>query len=144
MPEDATNPSRSPIDTALCDRIAVFCSRSERFETVDTRPPVAPNSVVAAYDLGYFPNGVKRASLQIRWFETDDSSIHYTEQYRSGNAWECRWDRHPNDHNSREHFHPPPDAATPAEDRTLSDQWRDVLATVLTQLDTRIESFWQE
>ncbi|MFN3270108.1 MAG: response regulator transcription factor, partial [Candidatus Kapaibacteriota bacterium] len=79
--------------------------------------------VIADYDLGYFPSGVTRAYLRIRWFETDDFSIHYSEQYQTGNSWECRWDRHPNDHNTREHFHPPPDAPTPGEDQDYPDEW---------------------
>jgi len=100
--------------------------------------------VIADYDLGYFPNGVTRAYLRIRWFETDDFSIHYSEQYQTSNVWECRWDSHPNDHNAREHFHPPSDASTPGSDREYPDDWRDVLTTVLTRLDDRIEAFWDD
>jgi len=80
----------------------------------------------------------------VRWFETDDFSIHYSEQYQTGTAWDCRWDCHPNDHTTREHFHPPPDASTPGEDTTYSTDWRDVLTTVLTRLDDRIEAFWNQ
>ena len=112
------------------------------FDDIQTQPEYAPNAVVADYDLGYFPSGVTRAYLRIRWFETDDFSIHYSEQYRTGNEWECRWDCHPNDHNIREHFHQPPDASTPGEDADYSDDWRHVLTTVLTDLDGRISTFW--
>ena len=143
MPDDtAEPPSRGPIDTEILDRIAAHLARSERFADIQTRPSYAPNAVVADYDLGYFPNGVTRAYLRIRWFETDDFSIHYSEQYRTEASWECRWDRHPNDHNTREHFHPPPAASTPGEDAEYPDEWRDVLATVLSRLDDRIEAFW--
>ena len=143
MSEDSVDsPDRGPIDTELLDRIAARLGRSDRFEAVQTRPPYAPNAVVAEYDLGYFPNGVSRAYLRIRRFETDDFSIHYAEQYRTSNSGECRWDRHPNDHNTREHFHPPPDAPTPGADKEYGNEWRDVLATVLTQLDARINAFW--
>lgn len=143
MPEDDV-PARGPVDSELLDRIAAHLARSARFEDVQTRPAFAPNAVVADYDLGYFAGGVKRASLRIRWFETDDFSIHYAEQYRTGDSWECRWDRHPNDHNTRDHFHPPPNAPTPGSDEEYRDDWRDVLATVLTRLDERIEAFWSE
>jgi len=145
MPETPANPpTTGPIDTEVLDRIAAHLSRSTRFEEVHARPPYAPNAVVADYDLGYFPGGVTRASLRIRWFETDDFTVQYTEQYQTGNSWDCRWDRHPNDHNTREHFHPPPGASTPGEDAAHPDEWRDVLATVLTGLDERIEAFWSE
>jgi hypothetical protein len=143
MPDDATDsPSRGPVDSEVLDRIAAHLARSTRFDVVETRPPYAPNAVVADYVLGYFPNGIARAYLRIRWFETGEFSIHYSEQYRTGESWECRWDRHPNDHNAREHFHPPPDAPTPGEDEDYPDEWREVLATVLTRLDDRIEAFW--
>lgn len=143
MPEMPDSPPKTgPIDTEILDRIAAHLSRSARFEHVRARPPYAPNAVVADYDLGYFPGGVTDASLRIRWFETDDFSIHYAEQYQARGSWECRWDRHPNDHNTRDHFHPPPDASTPGEDTTHPDEWRDVVATVLGRLDERIEAFW--
>ena len=145
MPDDATDsPDRGPVDTEILDRIAAHLARSGRFDDVQTRPAYAPNAVVADYDLGYFPSGVTRAYLRIRWFETDDFSIQYSEQYRTDNSWECRWDRHPNDHNTREHFHPPPDAPTPGVDAAYPDDWRDLLATVLSRLDDRIHAFWDE
>ena len=145
MPEDTADPpSRGPIDTELLDRIAAHLARSNRFDDTQTRPEYAPNAVVADYDLGYFPGGVSRVYLRIRWFETDDFSIHYSEQYQTGNEWECRWDCHPNDHNTREHFHQPPDASTPGEDADYSDDWRNVLTTILTDLDDRINAFSNE
>ena len=145
MSEDtSTPPDRGPVDTEFLDRIAAHLARSDRFDDIRTRPPYAPNAVVAEYNLGYFPNGIKRAYLRIRWFETDDFSIHYSEQYRTGDGWDCRWDRHPNDHNTREHFHPPPDAPTPGSDETYPDDWRDVLTTVLARLDERIDAFWDD
>ena len=145
MPDTPTDPPvTGPIDVEILDRSAAHLTRSARFDDVQARPAYAPNTVVADYDLGYFPSGVTQASLRIRWFETDDFSIHYTEHYQTGTQWECRWDRHPNDHNTREHFHPPPDAQTPSADENYPDDWRDVLATVLTRLDDRIEAFWSE
>ena len=114
--EPADSPSTGTINAEILDRIAAHLARTARFDDVRSRPPYAPNAVVADYDLGYFPGGVTRAYLRIRWFEIDDFSIHYSEQYQTGNSWECRWNRHLNDHNSREHFHSPPDALTPGED----------------------------
>lgn len=145
MPDNpADSPSTGPIDAEILDRIAAHLSRSTRFDDVEARPSYAPNAVIADYDLGYFPGGVTRASLRIRWFETDDFSIHYAERYQTGDSWDCRWDRHPNDHTTRDHYHPPPDSRTPGVDEQYPDEWRDVLATVLTRLDERIEAFWKE
>jgi hypothetical protein len=145
MPEHTADPpSRGPIDAEILDRIAAHLARSDRFDDIQTRPEYAPSAVIADYDLGYFPSGVTRAYLRIRWFETDDFSIHYSEQYQTDNEWECRWDRHPNDHNTREHYHPPPDASTPGADVDYPGDWRDILATALTDLDERIKAFWEE
>lgn len=130
------------IDTDVLDRIGARLSGSRRFQSVSFRPEYAPNAVVADYDRGYFPAAVERAYLRVSWFDTDDFNVHYSEQYESGTLWECRWDRHPNEHNTREHFHPPPDAATPGDDTQYADDWRDVISQILTALDERIESFW--
>lgn len=142
---DDTTPDRGagPIDSDILDRIADHLVGSERFSEVETRPPSAPTSVIAEYDLGYFPPDVTRSYLEIRWYETDDFNIHYVEEYRHGKQWSCRWDRHPNDHNTREHFHPPPQAAKPGDDAEFSRDWRDVMTRVLDELDNRVQSFWE-
>lgn len=140
MPEDGEDVG--PVDADTLERIGRRLGNSARFETVEYRPEYAPTALVATYDLHYFPSAVDRAALRIRWFVTDDFSVHYSEQYSSREQWECRWDRHPNGHNSRGHFHPPPDAETPGEDAAHPDDWRDVLSDVLAELDDRIESFW--
>ncbi len=143
MPDSpGDQPRTGPIDAEILDRVTAHRSRSTRFESVHARLPYAPTAVVAEYSLGYFPGGVTRASLRIRWFETDDFSIHYAEQYQTDESWECRWNRHPNDHNTRDHFHPPPDARTPGEDENYPDEWRAVPTIVLIRLDDRIEAFW--
>lgn len=67
MPETPDDPpSTGPIDTEILDRIAAHLARSARFGDVYSRPPHAPNAVVADYDLGYFPGGVTRPSLRVR------------------------------------------------------------------------------
>lgn len=143
QPDRATNTETAPIDSDILDRISRRLRGSDRFETVDYQPEYAPTSVVFVFDLGYFPNAVERASLHVRWYENDDFNIHYAEQHRTEQRWECRWDRHPNTHNSREQFHPPPDATTPGTDETYSDDWREVLTQVLERLDSHIEKFWE-
>lgn len=140
MPEEGQDVGA--IDTDVLERIASRLERSHRFSEVVSQPEYAPDSVVAEYDTGYFPPGVSRAYLRIRWYDTNDFNVHYSEQYED-RSWECRWDRHPNDHNTRGHVHPPPDAKTPGDDAEFSDDWRDVLARVVGELDERIEAFWE-
>jgi hypothetical protein len=142
MPEDDSD-NIEGIDYDVLERIGQRLGGSERFSSVEYRPAYAPNDVVADFDVGYFPSDVERAYLRIRWFETDDFNVHYSEQYRDGGSWECRWDRHPNSHNDREHFHPPPSAETPGEDMTFARDWRKVLSRILSELEERIQAFWE-
>lgn len=142
MPDGGTG-GVGGIDSDVLERIGRRLRGSARFAAVENRPEYAPNAVVAEYDLGYFPAAIERASLRVRWFKTDDFNIHYSEQYRNGDSWECRWDRHPNSHNDRAHFHPPPDATTPGRDTAFDGDWRGVVSGVLSELDERIQSFWE-
>ena len=142
MPE-GDGAGTAPIDIEILDRIAQRLAASNRFSTVTVQPESAPNSVIAEFALQYYPATVSRAYLQLRWFTTDDFSIHYVEQYADGEVWECRWDRHPNEHNTRDHLHPPPDAPTPGTDATYPTDWRDVLTQILQRLEKRIQAFWE-
>lgn len=142
MPEDGEQPS-GRLDVDLLERIGQRLAKNDLFSKVTIQPDTAADSVVADVDLGYYPNAVERAYLRIRWYETDDFNVHYSEQYDDGARWECRWDRHPNDHNAREHFHPPPDASTPGTDAEYPADWRDVLTRVLGRMDKRIRAFWE-
>jgi len=146
MPDDGDSDSSedtAPVDYNVLDRLGHRLAGSERFEDVDYQPEYAPNSVVLGFDLGYFPAGTEQASLQVRWYENDDFSFHYVEYWEDSHRWECRWDRRPNTHNTREHFHPPPDAATPGTNESYTDDWRDVVVEVLQELDTHVKAFWK-
>ena len=57
----------------------------------------------------------------------------------------CRWDRHENPHNGRDHFHRPPAAqASEAVDREYSIDLFAVLKEILTELDERVGEIWLE
>jgi len=89
----------------------------------------------------YYPGEVS-VRLEIRWYRNDDFDVQYREQRRDS-AWKCRWDRHPNAHNSRDHFHPPPDAGrTDAEDAQWPSDHRDVIGVVFDRIENRIETLW--
>jgi hypothetical protein len=77
------------------------------------------------------------------WYENGDFSIHYDESHDRG-TFDHRWDRHPSEHNDRDHVHPGPDAPTPGEDTTHPEDWRDVLSTVLRRVETRQRGFWPD
>ena len=90
----------------------------------------------------YYPNEAA-ARFEIRWYRNDDFNVHYQEKRRDG-VWKCRWDRHPNAHNSRDYFHPLSAASrTGAEDAQWPDDHRDVCRLVLDDVEERIESLWK-
>ncbi len=126
------------------DRLAVITERlasDTRFERIEEQPEFAPDRIVCVYGSGFYPSSVHHARLEIVWFENDDFSIHYHEEHENG-TFNHRWDRHPSDHNARGHVHPGPDAPTPGIDESHPPDWRDVLSTVLTEIEERQRTFW--
>ena len=88
------------------------------------------------------PATIDRRFLDIRWYTNDDFRIHYQEDWPD-RTWCQRWDRHPNEHNDRDHLHPAPDAATPGEDRTWPRTFEAVLKLVVDGVRTRTDALWQ-
>jgi hypothetical protein len=99
-----------------------------------------PHLLRASLDASQYPAPTESARLDLRWFASGDFSIHYVERDSSGSQWECRWDRHPNDHDARLHFHRPPDGDE-VEDLSLpSLHPLEVYSTVLTAVEQRLEA----
>ncbi|MFC7205229.1 hypothetical protein ACFQJC_17095 [Haloferax namakaokahaiae] len=94
-------------------------------------------------ELSYYPDSVEEASVAVCWYTNDDFKIHYREVYPE-HAWECRWDRHPNPHNSKDHFHPPPTAPTPGDDASWPTDHRDALQLIFEEVEERISELWKE
>ena len=132
----------APVDFDVLDDMRKYLARSNRFEDVEWRPEYAPDSLVGFYNSGLYPASVDEAFLQITWFKNDDFYVHYQERWAASGEKKCRWDRHPNDHNTRDHYHPLPDAATPGQDESFSRNWKDVMSRALQEVDGRIEAFW--
>jgi len=81
--------------------------------------------------------------LTVRWYTNDDFTLHYREGH-TDRVWECRWDRHPNPHNTRDHFHPPPAAEAPGDDASWPADHRDAVSVVLDEIEDRIATLWDE
>lgn len=101
-----------------------------------------PRLLRAELDAGQYPKSTVSVRIDIRWFTTGDFSFHYTEIQNDGSQWECRWDRHPNAHNSRLHFHQPPDASAVSDLSLASLHPLSVYATVLGAIERRVEELW--
>lgn len=104
-----------------------------------------PSRLRALLDADRYPSAVEAAYLDIRWYTSGDFSIHYLDRTGTdGHDWECRWDRHPNPHTTRLHFHQPPNADEPETLSLASLHPLDVTATVLAAVEERIKQHWSE
>lgn len=137
--DDGASPA--PIDRAVLQQMR---SRFTGSRLTDTAYIVEDGKLHLRIELSgdYYPSEVS-ARFEIRWYRNDDFNSHYQEE-RDAETWQCRWDRHPNVHNSRDHFHPPPAASrSDAQD----DQWptdhREVCRHVVDYLEKRIETLWE-
>ena len=120
-------------------------SRSSVASSTAGVKPLRGNSAYSCVRSPPFSNEslTKSARFEIRWYRNDDFNVHYQEEWRDS-VWKCRWDRHPNAHNSRDHFHPPPAASrTDAKNAQWPGDHRDVSRLVLDRIEERIETLWE-
>ncbi len=134
--------SPAPIDRSVLERMRSRFVGLRMFESAEI---VEKERLYLHVELAgeYYPREAS-ARFEIRWYRNDDFNVHYQEEWPDG-VWKCRWDRHPNNHNSRDHFHPPPDASrTAAENTQWPDDHRDVCRLVLDRVEKRIETLWEQ
>nr|WP_049904795.1 hypothetical protein [Natrialba asiatica] len=138
--DDGSSPA--PIDRSVLERMRSRFVGRRMFESAEI---VKEGKLHLRVELSgdYYPNEAS-ARFEIRWYRNDDFNFHYQEQRRDSD-WKCRWDRHPNAHNSRDHFHPPPAASRiDAENAQWPDDHRDVSRLVLDHIEERIEMLWEQ
>ena len=135
--------SGAPVDFDRLDVIRDRLATDHRFARIEDQPEFAPDRVVCVYHGRFYPGTVESAHLEVVWYENGDFSLHYHEEHEDG-AFDHRWDRHPSDHNERDHVHPGPDAQTPGDDTDHPADWRDVLSTALAEIEERQRAFWTE
>lgn len=102
-------------------------------------------TLVVALDTRYYPPRVRTVHLDLRAYTNGDFHVSYIEDYL-GEVRRCRWDRHAQDHNTRDHFHPFPSASTvDAEDREFPDTIFELLQeVVLPWVQARLGDVWEE
>ncbi|GAB6879831.1 hypothetical protein JCM17823_21050 [Halorubrum gandharaense] len=133
----------APIDFDRLEVVRDRLATDDRFSRIDERPEFVPDRLVCVYDSRFYPDVVERAHLEVAWYENGDFSLHYHEDH-GDRTFDHRWDRHPSDHNTRDHVHRGPDAPTPGDDADHSTDWRDVLSAVLAEIEDRQRAFWTE
>ena len=134
---------RSPVDRAALVRIRDRVRTQRQVDRVSLTLRRGVPCLIIEYDLTWYPDPLKEAYLDVRWYVNDDFEIHYHESWPN-DEWNQRWDRHPNPHNTRDHVHPPPDATTPGEDSVHPDGLHEVMRTVEQSINERIRSLWDE
>lgn len=133
--------SPAPIDRSVLERLRTRFDGSRTFESAEVVEEEKLHLCVELSD-DYYPDR-RSAHIEIRWYRNDDINIHYHEN-RQDSTWRCRWDRHPNAHNARDHFHPPPAASrSDAKDAQWPTDHRDLSRLVLDRIEERIETLWE-
>ena len=62
------------------------------------------------FEADFYPDDVRRVFVEFEVRVDGDFFVTYREvREHQSNDYQCRWDRHDNPHNSRDHFHEPPD-----------------------------------
>ena len=139
----STGGDRVPeIDRAVLEVIRDRLRTAPQIETAEIVVADWQTKLEATLTAVATPAAIDRRFLDIRWYTNGDFRIHYQEGWPD-RTWCQRWDRHPNEHNDREHFHPPPDTATPGEDRTWPSKFETVLKLVVDGVRTRTNSLWE-
>ena len=100
--------------------------------------PLEPRWLRISIDERLYRPEIEAVKLDVRWFKSGDFSFHYVETGDENSRWECRWDRHPNRHDPRLHFHRPPDWSS-VEELSLSTHPLEVYSTVMAAIERRIE-----
>ncbi|TKX44613.1 hypothetical protein [Halorubrum sp. ARQ200] len=135
--------SRSVDEATLRYLARAFGRRSEVRQT-SLFPSNKPESLIVTLDAEYCPELVDGVSLELRAYTNGDFHVSYHET-GVGDRQRCRWDRHDQPHNTRDYFHPLPDAATDAAvDRGYAtDLTRVIEETVLPWVGERVGTLWK-
>jgi hypothetical protein len=142
-PEDSASHSTGPPDRQTLRLLERHLSSDSLVaETAFEPDSYEPRLLQVFLAAGRYPESVIAARLDIRWFTTGDFSLHYIEAHEDGERWECRWDRHPNTHTTRLHFHEPPSATDITALELPSLHPLEVYSTVLTAIEQRIAASW--
>lgn len=132
------DPSRS-VDEETLRYLGRSFGRRPEVRHTSLFPSNKLESLVVTLDADYYPEDIDDVSIKLRAYTNGDFHVSYLES-QSGARRRCRWDRHDQPHNTRDHFNPLPDASTAAAvDRSYAlDLTRVVTETVLSWIDDRV------
>lgn len=106
-------------------------------------PRSKQETLLVDFETVAYPDTIEAVRLEVRAYTNGEFHVSYIERHL-GERRQCRWDRHEQDHNDRDHFHPLPDAATAAaEDRSFPRDLTAVLRdVVLPWVEQRFGDLW--
>jgi hypothetical protein len=132
-------------DEALVRYLASVLGTQSEVESTALFPAGKQESLVVHLDGDYYPDRVDAVFLEVRVYTNGEFNVSYVEHYL-GEVRSCRWDRHEQDHNARDHVHPFPDAGTAGVvDREFPGDVTTLLRTVvLPWVTARVGAVWEE
>lgn len=133
------------VDEALLRHLQGIFADLEGVAQTSLFPANRQESLVIEFDTAYYPDGIETVRIEVRVYTNGTFHITYVETYL-GDHRHCRWDRHEQEHNSRDHFHPLPKASTTnAGDKDFPEDVTAVLRQyVLPWVDERLGELWNE
>ncbi len=137
--------SQRTIDAATLRYLARILAQQSEVSGTSLFPANKQESLIVHLSRDYYPTAMTAVWLELRVYTNGEFHVSYLERYR-GDQRRCRWDRHDQSHNSRDHFHPFPTASTTgAEDREFPPDLTTVLQTVvLPWVEDRLGEVWEE
>lgn len=141
-PSGSEHAATGPPDRQILRLLEGICANEPVVAATEFEPDsYEPRILRILCDESQYPSTTEAARLDVRWFTSSDFSLQYVETMATDH-WECRWDRHPNPHNARLHFHQPPSGDDITDLTWSSLHPIDVLSTVIAAIERRIEQQW--
>lgn len=141
--DDAIDETRT-VNAELLRYLGRLLANTSEVDQTTVFPANKQETLVVSLDTEYYPEVITDVRLEIRAYTNGAWHVSYIEQ-QSGDRRQCRWDRHDNSHNTRDHFHPLPAARTDdAHDREFPTEITTLLETVvLPWVESRLGTLWE-
>lgn len=133
------------VDEATLRYLARLFGTLPEVDSTSLFPTTNAESLEVVLDATYYPETFSDVRVEIRAYTDGAFHVSYIETYL-GERRRCRWDRHEQPHNARDHFHPLPDAeTTDADDREYPPDLTELLREdVLPWIENRLGRVWEE
>lgn len=144
---DCIEEPSGPLDVPTLEVLAQRGSSHPLVSGWTFRPDaISPRVLELEVDATQYPDTVTAVRIDIRWFTGGDYTVHYLEtREHDTEPWQCRWDRHPKPDAPRDHFHPPPDAASTVDPSPIdASHHLEVLFGVLEWIGDRLAAVHDE